>query len=412
MKTMKIYLLLAFVFFGITSEAQSVEHFLQIAAENNPEIQSAYSEFEAALQKSPQVSTLPDPTLTVSAFGRMMETRLGAQEARFSLMQMFPWFGTLSARANSADLMAEAKFQEYLNTREKVFMQVKNAYADIYEASGTIAAKNENLEILDSYRDLALNRFEAGNAPMVNVVKVDIQKDEAETEIEILKEELKTRKDQLRFLINDLGVVEIAVQDTLVVEFDSFNEQDFTEHPRLAMLQKKTEAYQNDELIAEKNGLPNLGVGVDYSIISKRTDANPENNGQDAIMPMVSISLPIFRKKYKAQREESRLMAQASEQQKEAVANELKSEFSMAKYQLKKSERLLELYSSQVEKSNQANKLLISGFSNANSDFQEVLQMNSDILLYKIQQVSALAQAYKAAAKLEYLQYQNSDENE
>ena len=124
MKTLKIYLLLAFVFFGITSEAQSVEHFLQIAAENNPEIQSAYSEFEAALQKSPQVSSLPDPTLTVSAFGRMMETRLGAQEARFSLMQMFPWFGTLSARTNSADLMAEAKFQEYLNTREKVFMQV------------------------------------------------------------------------------------------------------------------------------------------------------------------------------------------------------------------------------------------------------------------------------------------------
>ncbi|MAM19644.1 MAG: TolC family protein [Christiangramia sp.] len=412
MKTMKLYILLAFVFFGITSEAQSVEHFLQIAAENNPEIQSAYSEFEAALQKSPQVSSLPDPTLTVSAFGRMMETRLGAQEARFSLMQMFPWFGTLSARTNSADLMAEAKFQEYLNTREKVFMQVKNAYADIYEAFGTIAAKNENLEILDSYRDLALNRFEAGNAPMVNVVKVDIQKDEAETEIEILKEELETRKDQLRFLINDLGDVEIAVQDTLVVEFDSFNEQDFTEHPRLAMLQKKTEAYQNDELVAEKNGLPNLGVGVDYSIISKRTDANPENNGQDAIMPMVSISLPIFRKKYRAQKEEARLMAQASEQQKEAVANELRSEFSMAKYQLKKSERLLELYSNQIEKSNQANKLLISGFSNSNSDFQEVLQMNSDILLYKIQQVSALAQAYKAAAKLEYLQYQNSDENE
>lgn len=105
-------------------------------------------------------------------------------------------------------------------------------------------------------------------------------------------------------------------------------------------------------------------------------------------------------------------MAQASEQQKEAVANELRSEISMAKYQLKKSERLLELYSSQIKKSNQANKLLISGFSNANSDFQEVLQMNSDILLYKIQQVSALAQAYKAAAKLEYLQYQNSDENE
>ncbi len=411
MKNLKIYLLLAFAFFGITSEAQSVEHFLQIAAENNPEIQSAYSEFEAALQKSSQVSSLPDPTLTVSAFGRMMETRLGSQEARFSLMQMFPWFGSLSAKANSADLMAEAKFQEYLDTREKVFMKVKNAYADIFEVAGTIAVKNDNFEILDSYRDLTLNRFEAGNAPMVNVVKVDIQKDEAEIEIEILKEKLETRKDQLRFLLNYSGNKELLVQDTLIVNFENFKDQDFDDHPKVAMVQKKADAYRNDELVAEKSGLPNLGVGLDYSIISKRTDANPENNGQDAIMPMVSISLPIFRKKYKAQKEEERLMAKASEQQKQAIENELKSEFSLAKYQLKKAEKLLSLYSSQIEKSNQANELLISGFSNANSDFQEVLQMNSDILMFKIQYVSALAQAYKAAAKLEYLQYQNSDEN-
>ena len=44
--------------------------------------------------------SLPDPTFTVSAFGRMIETRVGTQEARFSVMQMFPWFGTLEAKEN------------------------------------------------------------------------------------------------------------------------------------------------------------------------------------------------------------------------------------------------------------------------------------------------------------------------
>ena len=111
MNNFKTYLfgimLLMLPFFG---QAQEVEQFLRIAEENQPEISAAYTEFEAALQKSPQVASLPDPTLTVSAFGQMMETRLGSQEARFSLMQMFPWFGTLEARGTVADLQAESKF--------------------------------------------------------------------------------------------------------------------------------------------------------------------------------------------------------------------------------------------------------------------------------------------------------------
>ncbi|WP_339650078.1 TolC family protein, partial [uncultured Salegentibacter sp.] len=99
MNTKKIIIsLLLISLWGGVGIAQELEDYLKIAAENNPKLQSAYTQFEAALQQSPQVSSLPDPTLTVSAFGRMVETRLGAQEARFSLMQMFPWFGTLKTK--------------------------------------------------------------------------------------------------------------------------------------------------------------------------------------------------------------------------------------------------------------------------------------------------------------------------
>ena len=47
-------------------------------------------------------------------------------------------------------------------------------------------------------------------------------------------------------------------------------------------------------------GLPMIGVGLDYSIISKRDVPGLEMNGQDAIMPMLSVTFPIFRKKYNA----------------------------------------------------------------------------------------------------------------
>src|SRR5690606_34486399 len=157
---------------------------------------SAYSEFEVAMLQAPQVASLPDPTLTMSAFGTMIETRLGAQMARFSLMQMVPWFGTLQAKEDAANLRAEAAFQQYLDLRNQVFYDVKSAYAEIYALDKIIQLKKENLEILNSYRELALSGFRSGNSPMVNVVKVDIEREAAKTEIELLQDQripLQTR---------------------------------------------------------------------------------------------------------------------------------------------------------------------------------------------------------------------------
>ncbi|MDT0689414.1 TolC family protein [Salegentibacter sp. F188] len=400
---------LFFFFWGLGGYAQNLDNYLQVAAENNPEVQSAYTAFEAAMQQVPQVSSLPDPTLTMSAFGRMVETRLGAQEARFSLMQMFPWFGTLEAKATTAELMAKAKFQEYLDVRGNLSYQVKSAYAEIFQLSATIAVKEDNLEILDSYRELALRKFEAGSAPMVNVVKIDIQREQAITEILLLKEELETLRTQFNLLLNRRINEEVFVADTLMVEElfnemkpEIINEQNFEDHPAIEQFNRQAEAYESQQVVARKNGLPQIGIGVDYSVISERTDANPVNNGQDAIMPMLSVSLPIFRKKYKAAQKEAELMETATEQNREAKINNMKSELEMTQYKLRKAQRLISLYDRQLESSKQANKLQISAFSNATGNFEEVLQMNQDILMLQLQKIEAIKNAFVANAKLDY----------
>ncbi len=128
---MKLILLLL-PLWGLGGFSQTLDDYLQTAAENNPKLKSSYAQFEAAMQQAPQVSSLPDPTLTMSAFGRMIETRLGAQEARFSLSQMFPWFGTLQAKEDASVLMAEAKFQNYLDLRNQLFFEIKSVYAELY----------------------------------------------------------------------------------------------------------------------------------------------------------------------------------------------------------------------------------------------------------------------------------------
>ncbi len=385
---------------------ETLEDYLEIAVKNNPKLKSEYAQFEAAMRKTPQVSSLPDPTLTMSGLGRMIETRAGTQEARFNLMQMFPWFGTLEARENAANLMAEAKFQSYLNSQNQLIFEVKSVYAELYALSEVIEIKEKNLSILESYRELALSRFKSGGGAMVNVVKVDIDKDGAYTEVDLLKDQLKPLQIKFNLMLNREAAKPVIIKDTLkvpnsneLVDYEELLEK----NPLIIGLEKQRESYLAQEVVAEKEGLPDIGLGVDYSIISRRTDANPEGNGRDAIMPMVSVSLPIFRKKYKAAREEAKFMSVSIENEMQDVKNELLSTLEMTLYELKKSNRLIELYNKQLQSSSQANKLYVSAFSNATGDFEEVLRMNQDILMLQTQKIEAIKEGFIANAKLDYL---------
>lgn len=306
---------------SVSVNGQTLEEYLQTAAETNPRVRSAYSEFEVAMLQAPQVASLPDPTLTMSAFGTMIETRLGAQMARFSLMQMVPWFGTLQAKEDAANLRAEAAFQQYLDLRNQVFYDVKSAYAEIYALDKIIQLKKENLEILNSYRELALSGFRSGNSPMVNVVKVDIEREAAKTEIELLQDQRIPLQTRFNLLLRRSPREAIIIQDTLTFSYFNDhleNEKILEGHPTLTSLENQKRSYEIQKTIAQKEGLPMIGLGIDYSVISKRTDADPHMNGQDAVMPMVSVTLPIFRKRINAAKKEAEFMTRNVEEQKEA----------------------------------------------------------------------------------------------
>src|SRR5690606_16358166 len=223
---------------------------------------------------------------------------------------MFPWFGTRGAMKEATNLMAEARFQEYLDLRDQVFLKVKNAYAELFLVSQTARLQKENLEILKACKELALSGLRSGNAPMVNVVKIDIELDAAATEVEILEERLLPLKANINLLLGRPAGEEVFIQDTL--ELSLFEEpalaEGFEDHPRMQMIQKEKEAYEKQQEVAQKQGMPQLGLGLDYTINSKTPTGMDDMNGQDAYMPMLSVSLPIFRKKYKAARKEAEFL--------------------------------------------------------------------------------------------------------
>ncbi len=176
-----------------------------------------------------------------------------------------------------------------------------------------------------------------------------------------------------------------------------------TNNPVLNALDLKIEASEANEIAAQKQGLPKLGVGLDYAIVGKRNDVSIPDNGKNILMPMVSASIPIFRKKYKAAEKEQQLIQESYSLQKEETINMLTSNYEVAWFEIQQQQELINLYDEQIEETNQTLNLLFSAYGNSGKDFEEVLRMQQQLLKYEKMKATAETQYQTALAKLNYI---------
>jgi outer membrane protein TolC len=405
---MKRYIttLIILLIFPTFSQAQSLEDYFQVAAENNPQLQALYNEYEAALQRVPQVNALPDPEFSFGYFISPVETRLGPQQAKFSLSQMFPWFGTLEARGDAASLQAESKFQSFINQRNRLYFQVASAYYPLYELQELIEIEKENIRILESYKTIATRKFENGSGTMVDVLRADIRLEDANTRLSILQKQRKPLETSFNKLLNRSKTEEINITDSLTITpLPEANHKDtmITNHPQIKALDLKMQASEANELAARKQGMPKLGLGVDYVVTGKRTDINLPDNGRDVLMPMLSISIPVFRGKYKASVEEARFMQESFNQRKKAVENQLIAEYESVLFKIQKQKELINLYQQQTKTLKQSLNLLFTAYGNSGENFEEVLRMQQELLKYRKMKAQALVEHEISVAKVNYL---------
>jgi cobalt-zinc-cadmium efflux system outer membrane protein len=407
MKTKYLYIFLFIPLLSIQEgKTQTLKDYLSMAAKNNPALQTKYKEFEAALQKIPQVSTLPDPTFSFGYFISPVETRLGPQKAKFSLSQMFPWFGTLKTKEDAAALAAQARFEEFVDARNMLYYNVTASYYPLYKLSEWKLIEQENIEILKSYKKIATRNFENGKGTMTNVLRADIRLKDAITNLEILNKEEKPLLTTFNSLLNrpageKVTINEITMEGPVHCQFNK--DSLLVQHPVLRKLDLMRQSSEAAEKAARKNGYPNLGIGLDYVAVGKRTDMQVENNGKDVIMPMVSVSIPIFRKKYKAAEKEAQLKQESLALQQEEVTNNLMSQYETTWFNINKQDQLISLYNNQIKETRQVLKLLTEAYAQTGKDFEEVLRMQQELLQYKKKKAAALTAYSTAVAKLEYV---------
>ena len=152
-------------------------------------------------------------------------------------------------------------------------------------------------------------------------------------------------------------------------------------------------------------GYPMVGLGLNYSLISRSATAmgTPDMNGKDMIMPMVTVTLPVYRKKYNAMKNEAELMKTATSQNYQATSNSLQAEYYQAVQLYKDAQRRIRLYDNQYQLASKSLDLMLKSFSVSSSALTDVLRIRQQTLDYELKQVEAVADFNTAIAWLKRL---------
>ena len=381
------------------------DKYLVEAGENNPGPQAAYREYYAALEKVPQAGSLPDPKVSFGYFISPVETRLGPQQFKVSLSQMFPWFGTLEAQKKAFAEKAQIQYQQFVNRRNGLYRDVKIRWYEIYKAHKALEITKENLDVLHSLKQITVNNYETGKTKMTDILRLDVNIREQENRLKDLEQKYVTTQAEFNLLLNKNEEAAIEVPSEL--SLDSFNLVSYRDsirnHPELSALMHKEKSLQHQYETAVKKGYPGISLALDYAVIGERTDMQVNNNGQDVIMPMIGISIPIYRKKYNAMKKEKEIQLQAVQYGRQNRLNMLSSQYKNAEEKYMDAMRKVELYRQQTNETQRIYNLLKTSYSADGENFYELLKTRLMVLEYELKMEIAKADQNIAVATLEYL---------
>ncbi|WP_440120951.1 TolC family protein [Tenacibaculum sp. Ill] len=401
----KVTLFLASMFFTFTTQGQDLQEYIKIALENNPEVQQFDIKYKRISEKKEEVNTLPNTEFGAGYFVSEPETRTGPQQFKLSVKQMIPFFGTITARENYVSSLADAAYQDIIVVKRKLATSVAQSYYKLYEVKAKQKVLDENIALLQTYEKLALTSVEVGKASAVDVLRLQIRQNELAQQKEVLQETFLGMQKAFNKLLNQDVNTLISVIDSLNIpkEADKIQPSTLKLHPELVKFDKLYTSIEKSEFLNQKDKQPMIGFGLDYVNVGKRTDMNVVDNGKDIVMPMVSLSIPIFNKKNKSISKQNKLQQEEILSQKEQRYNTLESVLYRAVSDRNASVISYRTQLENLEQAKNAEQILVKSYETGTIDFNDVLDIQELQLKFQTNMIVSEVTYYTQSTIINYL---------
>lgn len=382
--------------------------YLAYAALHNSGLEAAFNRWQAAVEKAPQAKALPDPRFTYAYFIEEVETRVGPQEQKFGLTQMFPWFGTLQLRGNVAMEEAKAAYERYQAEKLRLFYRVKKAFYEFYYVGRAIAITEDNIELLKRFESVAQAQYRGG-ASISGVIKAQVELGKLDERVRSLRDLRTPLSARLNAAMNrpasDLlpWPTNAPLRELELPEKELFSRL-VTDNPELKSLDALITKEREGIALARKAYFPDFMVGVDYIDTGGALMAGTPDSGKDPVIGMIGVDLPVWWWKNKAGVQEARRRHRAAVAQRAEREKELEAEIAMAFYRFRDAARKIRLFrDTLIPQAEEALFVTEESYRAGKVDFLSLIDAERLLLEFQLSYEQALSEREQRLAKIEML---------
>ncbi len=287
----KLFIIIALCL-PIGIQAQNIDQVLQSIEQNNKELQSQAQLFKAQKMENRTVNNLSDPTVSYSSFYRNGGGTGHGTE--FVASQGFDFPTQYITRNRQADLANEALDLQQQAVRRDILLQAKNLCLDLILLNQEKALMDIRKQNADELEALYAKRLEAGDANILEVNKIKMERMNVQTEVAKNHASHRNALQSLLAMNGNMPLEFSEIQYPQVKEINDFStlrDEVMASDKSLQALDFASRAAEKQVSVDKQNWLPKLEAGF-----RRNTESGTSMNGF-----VVGGSIPLFSNRKKVQ---------------------------------------------------------------------------------------------------------------
>lgn len=365
----------------------------------NPDIRSAFAAWRAAAQRCPQAISLDDPM-----FGYMLGPGSwgnGEVESAYTLeaSQKLPWPGKRALRGRIARAEANAAYFEAEEQRLQIAELTRMAYFEYFLAHRQLAVLRKSSELLQSFREIALRKYEAAEAQQQDVLLADVELAQLERRgLELIRTEqvARARINTLLLVAPDSPLPPpppYLLPPEPLPPVSEFLESALVKRPELAAQAARVRRERYSAALARKEFLPDMEFVARYDAFWQ----------EEPLRPMVgmNVNVPIYKQKRWAAVREADARSAQQQATLESQVYEILFEVEQAYRRVQESEESLRVYQEKLlPTARHSVEAAEANYVAGRLDFLRLIESQRSLLLLEAEYYVAMAQYHQRLAEL------------
>lgn len=384
----------------------TVEDLVQHSIANHPAIAEAQHRIDGMRHRIPQVTALPDPTVSTTTYLEPVQTASGEQTFAIGVNQKIINSERRTQRAAVVFEEIRAVEASLEDLRNEIAEKVRIACYQLQFIRKAIEITKEDIESLDQIISVVERQYEVKKSvSQQDVLNIHIERSKVENELTELKKNESTYMARLARLLR--------IDPRSTIEFNNLSNfsqpnLDLDDLIAVASAQRPDLRAQLATIrrdcrkvkLAQLNHKPDFNVGLNW-IATSSSGISPVANGDDALLLGVGFNLPIYKNRIRAEVCEAQANRRASCSHLEMLQDQVVEEIFDLVAKLESNREVLSLIQEDIlPKAERTLALSIDQYATDSIEYVQLIANWRAVLRYRINEANLQFQHLQLLASL------------